>query len=113
MSISDINFLIHIHVECVFILKHTSNRTQQEILDNEVYFRAIVRSVEIIGEATKKVDPDFKLKHPHIEWKQMAATRDVLIHNYFGIDNDILWNIVTTRIPDLEFFLAQIITENT
>lgn len=112
MSISDINFLKHIHDECVFILKHTSNRTQQEILDNEVYFRAIVRSVEIIGEATKKVDPDFKLKHPHIEWKQMAATRDVLIHNYFGIDNDILWNIVTTRIPNLEFFLAQIIDEN-
>jgi uncharacterized protein with HEPN domain len=109
MSVSDIEFLKHIHDECIFLLKVTLNKSKDEVLDDEVYFRAVVRSIEIIGEATKKVHPDFKLLHPQIEWRKIAATRDMMIHNYFGIDNDIVWNIITNKIPDLEHFLKKII----
>lgn len=71
--------------------------------------RAIVRSIEIIGEASKKIDEEFKAKHPYIEWKKMAGTQDKLIHDYFGIDYDIVWDIIESKIPDLDHFLKQLV----
>lgn len=65
--------------------------------------------MEIIGEATKKLDDDFRLKNPQIEWKKIAGTRDIMIHHYFGIDYDIVWNIITEKIPDLQFEVTRII----
>ncbi len=71
--------------------------------------RAVVRSIEIIGEAFKKIDDEFKSTHNHIEWKKIAGTRDKLIHDYFGIDYDIVWDIIENKIPDLDHFLKQLI----
>ncbi len=71
--------------------------------------RAVVRSIEIIGEASKKIDDEFKSTHNHIEWKKIAGTRDKLIHDYFGIDYDIVWDIIENKIPDLDHFLKQLI----
>jgi uncharacterized protein with HEPN domain len=65
-----------------------------------------------MGEATKRLDPEFKVQHPHIEWKKIASTRDVMIHDYFGIDYDIVWSIITDKLPDLEHYLKQIISES-
>jgi uncharacterized protein with HEPN domain len=59
-----------------------------------VLCRAVVRSIEIIGEASKKIDDNFKSIHNHIEWKKMSGTRDKLIHDYFGIDYDIVWDMI-------------------
>jgi uncharacterized protein with HEPN domain len=70
---------------------------------------ALVRSLEIIGEVAKKIDEEFKLDYPHIEWKKMAGTRDKLIHHYFGIDYDIVFDIVENKIPDLAHFLREMI----
>jgi uncharacterized protein with HEPN domain len=61
-----------------------------------------VRSLEIIGEASRKIDTAFKEKHPQIEWRKMAGTRDRLIHDYFGVDNDIVWDIIETKLPQLQ-----------
>ena len=71
--------------------------------------RAVVRSIEIIGEASKKIDEEFKATHTHIEWKKMAGARDKLIHDYFGIDYDIVWDIIQNKIPDLDHFLNQLV----
>ncbi len=71
--------------------------------------RAVVRSIEIIGEASKKIDEEFKSSHIHIEWKKMAGARDKLIHDYFGIDYDIVWDIIKNKIPDLDHFLNQVL----
>ena len=71
--------------------------------------RAVVRSIEIIGEASKKIDEEFKATHPPIEWKKMAGARDKLIHDYFGIDYDIVWDIIVTKIPDPDYFLQQLV----
>ena len=73
---------------------------------------AIVRSLEIIGEAAKKVDPKFKNEYPHIEWRKMAGTRDKMIHDYFGVDYEIVWDIIEQKIPDLDHFVTEIINEN-
>ncbi len=72
----------------------------------------MVRSIEIIGEASKKLDSDFKSKHPQIEWKKMAGSRDVMIHDYFGIDYEIVWNIIEEKIPELLFQINAILETN-
>ena len=63
--------------------------------------RACVRSVEVIGEAVKNIPPELREKHPDVEWRKMAATRDRLIHGYFSIDFELVWDIVQHKIPFL------------
>jgi len=60
---------------------------------------AVVRNLEIIGEATKKIPSDFKKKYANIEWKRIAGMRDRLIHNYFGVDYYIVWDVATNKLP--------------
>lgn len=98
MSINpDIELIKHIQDETAFILNHTENLTREQYLTDEVLCRASIRSLEIIGEATKKLSNDFKYKHSQIEWKKIAGTRDKLIHDYYGIDYDIVWDILTSK----------------
>ncbi len=63
---------------------------------------ACIRRLEIIGEAVKNISPETKSKHPKIEWKQIAGTRDRIIHVYFDVDLDIVWNILTENLPILK-----------
>ncbi|MCE4217415.1 DUF86 domain-containing protein [Pseudarcicella sp. GAP-15] len=109
MSASNLELVRHILVETTFILKHTEQKSKEEVINDEVLCRAVVRSLEIIGEATKKLDDEFKSIHNHIEWKKIAGTRDKLIHDYFGIDYDIVWNIIETKIHDLDYFLKELV----
>ena len=61
-----------------------------------------MRSLEIIGEAVKNLPDDFKLAHPQIEWRKIAAIRDRLIHGYFSVDFEIVWDVVVNKIPALD-----------
>jgi uncharacterized protein with HEPN domain len=97
-------------IESEFILEHVQGKSKNEVLSDEVLCRALVRSLEIIGEAAKKIDEEFKSDYPQIEWKKMAGTRDKLIHHYFGIDYDIVFDIVENKIPDIAEFLREIIS---
>ena len=109
MSINpDIELIKHIQDETAFILNHTVNLTREEYLMDEVLCRASIRSLEIIGEATKKLSNDFKNEHSQIEWKKIAGTRDKLIHDYYGIDYDIVWDILTSKIIELHNFLIEL-----
>ena len=95
------DFLYHILDEVNFVLEHTKGISEEQFLKDEMLTRAVVRSLEIIGEATKKLPEDFKTEHKNVEWKKMAGTRDVLIHNYFGVDWEIVWDIITNKLPEL------------
>lgn len=75
---------------------------------DEVLCRASIRILEIIGEATKKLSTEFKSEHSQIEWKKIAGTRDKLIHDYYGIDYDIVWDILTSKIKELNNFLSKL-----
>ncbi|HMI03362.1 MAG TPA: HepT-like ribonuclease domain-containing protein [Pedobacter sp.] len=109
---SSIELVKHILDEVSFILTTVKGKDKESVIGDPVLSRAIIRSLEIVGEASTKLDPEFKAAYPHIEWRKMANTRHRLIHDYFGVDYDIVWDIITTKLPDLETDIQSIISEN-
>jgi len=81
---------------------------KENLKRNKEKLNAVVRSIEIIGEAAKSIPGHFKNKHPEIPWREIVGTRDILIHHYFGIDVNILWNIITKDLRVLEKQLLRI-----
>jgi len=106
-----IEYLRHILDECRFILTATSGMTKDHLLKNEVMKRAVVRSLEIIGEASKKIPVDVKLKWHTASWKNIAGMRDRLVHDYIGINYSIVWDVVHSKIPELEKQIATAIND--
>lgn len=106
---SNLELVRHTQDEVNFILQHTNSKTKEELLNDEVLCRAVIRSLEIIGEAAKKLDDEFKANHPHVEWKKIAGTRDKLIHEYFGVDYDIVWDIIENKLPELKDYVDNIL----
>ncbi|HSK14126.1 MAG TPA: HepT-like ribonuclease domain-containing protein [Phnomibacter sp.] len=98
---SDLELVRHILEEIKFCIQSTKNENADSFFKNEILKRAIVRSIEIIGEASKKLDPDFRYEHDHIPWKKMAGMRDVLIHDHMGVDHELVWEVATKHIPEL------------
>ncbi len=90
----------------------TPEITEDEFIENEILKRAIVRSLEIIGEATKIIPDDIKYQWKEIEWKSMAGMRDKLIHDYFGINYSIVWDVIKNKIPGLTKQIENVIEEN-
>jgi len=110
MSKEPIEYLKHIRDECSYILSVISEEiTFEKFLSDETLKRAIVRSLEIIGEATKKIPADFKLKWEKINWKNMAGMRDRLIHDYMGVNYSIVWDVITNKIPELHKQIIDVI----
>jgi uncharacterized protein with HEPN domain len=110
MSKEPLEYLRHIQDECLFILSVIGAETKKEdLISNETLKRAVVRSLEIIGEATKKIPVDFKLKWNSINWKNMAGMRDRLIHDYMGVNYSIVWDVVKNKIPELSLQIKQVI----
>ena len=83
------------------ILRFTTGLTQDDLLRDEKTYDAVVRNLEIIGEAAKHVPNAVREKIPDIEWRKAAGLRDMLSHVYFGIDNNILWSVIQNKIPIL------------
>lgn len=89
----------------------TTNITKDDFLADETLKRAIIRSLEIIGEAIKKIPADFKVKWNTINWKNIAGMRDRLIHDYMGINYSIVWDVVKNKIPDLHKQIVDVIED--
>lgn len=109
MSSPGLEYLRHILDEADYILKESSNLKRDEFFRNQTLQRAFVRSIEIIGEATKKLPDELKREYPNLEWKVIAGMRDRLIHDYFGIDYEIVWDVVINKIPLLQKEITEII----
>lgn len=102
MSKEPIEYLKHIRDESFFILSVIhKDVNKNDFFQDETLKRAVVRSLEIIGEATKKIPVDFKLKWNEIIWKNMAGMRDRLIHDYMGVNYSIVWDVAKNKIPEL------------
>jgi uncharacterized protein with HEPN domain len=94
-------YLQDIADSCEKILRFTEGLAQFEFLQDKKTYDAVVRNLEIVGEAAKHMPPDIREKLPDIEWRKVAGLRDILIHAYFGIDDDILWDVVKNKVPQL------------
>lgn len=101
MSKEPQEYLRHIKDECQYIIAVSSSLSQEDFMTDETLKRAVVRSLEIIGEASKKIPADFKVKWNTIQWKNMAGMRDRLIHDYMGVNYTIVWDVIKTKIPDI------------
>ncbi|ELS05646.1 hypothetical protein Xen7305DRAFT_00053960 [Xenococcus sp. PCC 7305] len=94
-------FLQHILHETEYLLLTSKDLSKDSFLGDETLKRAFSRSLEIIGEAVKQLPDSFRQQYPEIEWRKMAGMRDKLIHQYFGVDYDIVWDVVVNEIPIL------------
>ena len=93
-------YLRHIGDCCERILQYTA-RGKKEAISDPMVLDAVCRNLEILGEAAKRVDPEFRAAHPEIPWRKMAGARDILIHAYEETDPEIVWDIVENDIPAL------------
>ncbi|MHA1402044.1 MAG: HepT-like ribonuclease domain-containing protein [Candidatus Heimdallarchaeaceae archaeon] len=108
---NDSGFLKHILDECSFLLIHIRVLDFESFTNSESYKRAAVKSLEIIGEASKKISAETRTKNNHIEWTDLSKMRDVLVHQYFGIDYEIVWDIINKKIPELQTKIEIILKE--
>lgn len=83
------------------IEEYTVDLTLEEFKGNRLVLDGTVRNLEIIGEAMKNIPEEIRVKYPDIEWRKIAGLRDILIHAYFGIDTETVWDIVKNKLPDL------------
>jgi len=102
-------FVAHILENINDINNFTAGVSKEEFVKNKEKLNAVVRSIEIIGEAAKNIPSSFKENHKEISWKEIIGARDIFIHRYFSIDTDILWNIIKKDLPVLEKQLRGII----
>src|SRR5690606_4595031 len=111
MSPSNYELLEHILDEINFVLDSTAGKDYESTVNDPILSRAIIRSLEIIGEASNKIDPDFKAANPHVEWRKITNTRHRLIHDYFGVDYEIVWTIITEELPGLKDDISALMGE--
>ena len=109
MKKDPIIYIEHIS-ECISRIKiYTEGLDEAGFLQNNLIQDAVIRNFEIIGEATKNINEDFRSKYSEIEWKKIAGMRDKLIHDYIGVDLWAVWGVVENIIPTLDIKIKEII----
>jgi uncharacterized protein with HEPN domain len=111
VSLSPLEYVRHILDEIDYMLDRISETSYESFLSDPTLKRAFVRSLEIIGEASKKLPEDIKERKPDIEWRKVSGMRDRLIHGYFGVDYTIVWDVAAHKLPDLRAKLQALLKE--
>lgn len=107
----EVTFLEDILQSIEKAMDYTKSVNLEQFAENLEKQDAVVRRLEIIGEATKKISIETRNKYPNIPWKEMVGMRDVLIHEYFGVSPSIIWNVVKNELAHLKPEIQRIIQE--
>jgi uncharacterized protein with HEPN domain len=111
VSLSPPEYIRHMLDEIDYILSRISNTNYESFVRDETLKRAFVRSVEIIGEASKKLPKNIKAMQSGVEWRKVSGMRDRLIHDYFGVDYTIVWDVASNKLPDLRIKLQTLLKQ--
>lgn len=106
----DIVYLEHIR-ERTDRINEIAQRGRGVFNESHVLQDAVIRNLEVIGEAVKQISPGLLDAYPQVRWKQVAGLRDVLIHNYMGVDLDRVWNVVANDLPNLKRTVGRMLSD--
>ncbi len=85
----------------------------KELLKDDKTYDAVMRNIQIIGEAIKHLPAEVRKEYKNVDWKKAAGLRDIVVHEYFGINKDIIWDVISNKIPELEKEVKKILKEIT
>lgn len=95
-------FLKDMQESAARISEYVGTLSREEFFHDTKTLDATMRNLAVVGEAAKKIPTDVRRKYPAVAWKKIAGLRDIVVHDYFGIDEDIIWDVVTLKIPELK-----------
>lgn len=101
-------YLGHIK-ECIWRIEENVSPGKERFMQSHTLQDAVLRNLQTMSEATQRLSEALKTGHPEIEWMRIASFRNVLVHNYLGIDLEIIWNVVQRDVPQLKFALEAIL----
>lgn len=97
----DETYLLDMKIACERVLEFTAGVTRERLSSDLMLQFAVVRAVQIIGEAARLTSPEFRARHPEISWVPITTMRHRLVHEYMKVDLDIVWTVVQTHVPEL------------
>ena len=98
-------------ISCDKILRYTQGLDYNSFFADELRFVGVIRNLQVIGEAVKQIPPDIRDKYSQIEWRKIAGLRDILVHAYFSLENETIWDIIQTKIIPLKSAIEIIIDQ--
>jgi uncharacterized protein with HEPN domain len=93
------------------IVRYTKDKSFEEFISDDMMYYAVVKNIEIIGEAANMLTSDFQAAHPEVPWKMVKGMRNYIVHEYFQIDSSVVWGVITKDIPHLKTLITQYIAQ--
>lgn len=112
MSKRDVRLFLTDMLDAVMkIERYTASLTAEQFQADDLRIDAVVRNLEIVGEAARQIPPDLRERYPGIDWTRVVGFRNIVIHEYFDVDIEIVWTIATQRLSELKTFLRRMLQD--
>jgi uncharacterized protein with HEPN domain len=94
------------------ILRYLEDTDYEAFFADEMKFDAVMRNLQVIGEAVKKIPSEIQENYPLVEWRKIAGLRDIIVHAYFGLEDEIIWDVVTNKVPLLKIQVEVVLQQS-